>query len=531
MCIVCSRNGWESISLRFYCNLAVWNYLALVVWRVVVRMGAEMYTHRKVGNRPRAIIYGAGDCGRAFARFSEEGNLAYAVMGFIDDDPAKDHKVILGKKVYGPLEKLDAVMGLTESTYIIIAISNGISAEQTQSVALVAKKHHAQVLIAPSIYEMLGRRKKELDLRSLDYADLLGRPLITIQREPVEKMLKGKRVLVTGAGGSIGSEICHQIRSFSPSQLLLLDIDETELHRIALELTDYQKEFSTEVFPVCCDIKNREKLAHVFDVFRPQIVFHAAAYKHVPMMEMYPEEAIRTNILGSYNLLSAAKKYHAEKVIVISTDKAVNPTNVMGATKRVVELEAAMLTSQETPIVAVRFGNVLGSRGSMLPLFFDQIKNGVPITVTDKKIIRYFMAIPEAVGLVFRAGAMAKSGEVMVLDMGEPVKIYDFAQKLIEIYGDPEKNKIVITGLRPGEKLYEELLANKDNTIPTDDRRIFKAKVNGSLRQEQFDQIVLHIAQDNPQELIQILSEIVPEFTHKETRSWESYALRDEDKE
>ncbi|MGD1820440.1 MAG: polysaccharide biosynthesis protein, partial [Pleomorphochaeta sp.] len=248
--------------------------------------------------------------------------------------------------------------------------------------------------------------------------------------------------------------------------------------------------------------------------YKPDIIFHAAAYKHVPLIQLYPEEGIRTNVGGSFNVLTSAAKNKVKKVVVISTDKAVNPTNVMGATKRMVELEAAMLNEEnpDTEFVCVRFGNVLGSRGSMLPLFMEEIQAGVDITVTDKKIIRYFMAIPEAVSLVFLAGSIGKGGEVMVLDMGQPVNIYEFAQKLIEMYGDPSKNKIRITGLRPGEKMYEELLANKDNTIPTSNKLIFKAKVTGSLNKEEFKQIIKDLNVLSPNTLKQWVKETVAEF-------------------
>ena len=246
--------------------------------------------------------------------------------------------------------------------------------------------------------------------------------------------------------------------------------------------------------------------------YQPDIIFHAAAYKHVPMVELYPEEGIKTNVLGSYNLLKAAKDNEVKKVVVISTDTAVNPTNVMGATKRLVELEAAMLNSAETEIVCVRFGNVIGSRGSMLPLFIEEIQAGVPITVTDKKIIRYFMAIPEAVSLVFLASTIGNGGEVMILDMGEPVNIYEFAKKIVNIYGDERKNKIIITGLRPGEKLYEGLLANKDSTIPTKNKLIFKAKVNGSLDMEKFLQKLADMDYEDPEMLKSWIRETVPEF-------------------
>jgi FlaA1/EpsC-like NDP-sugar epimerase len=518
------KDGFATIPSRLAANLAMWNYIGFVGYRVLYRLVYEVQGKRRPRTTKRVIIYGVGECGKAFIRHEDQGKTDYEIIGVLDDDPKYYKRIILGRKVLGTIDDLEKVYIQYKPDLLIVAISSGISAEKMQKLAVLSKHYSVDVKLAPSMFELSSsNHKSEMDLRSLDYPDLLGRPLISIDRQPILDMIQGKRVMVTGAGGSIGSEICRQLKSFHPAQLLLLDIDETELHDLSLELHDYQQEFSQDIFPICCDIKNKEKIDEIFRTFKPQIVFHAAAYKHVPMMELYPEEAIRTNIPGSYNIMTAAKANHAEKVIVISTDKAVNPTNVMGATKRVVEMEAALLTSDETPIVCVRFGNVLGSRGSMLPLFFQQIKAGVPITVTDKNIIRYFMAIPEAVGLVFRAGAMGNGGEVMVLDMGEPVKIYDFAEKLIDIYGDKERNKIIITGLRPGEKLYEELLANKDNTIPTTNKRIFKAKVTGTLQKETFEKMLSTIEQDDTKTLLANLNAVVPEYTPKPCKSWESY--------
>eukprot|EP01156_Anaeramoeba_ignava_P007620 Anaeramoba_ignava/a352890_4.p1 GENE.a352890_4~~a352890_4.p1 ORF type:complete len:331 (-),score=16.34 a352890_4:98-1090(-) len=327
-------------------------------------------------------------------------------------------------------------------------------------------------------------------------------------------MIENKVVLITGACGSIGSEISRQAKSYNPKKLIILDFDESSLHDSALRLLNYKAEWSDEVIPVLCDIRNKEKLDKIITQYKPDIIFHAAAYKHVPLIQLYPEEGIRTNVGGSFNVLSSAAKNKVKKVVVISTDKAVNPTNVMGASKRMVELEAAMLNEEnpDTEFVCVRFGNVLGSRGSMLPLFVEEIQAGVDITVTDKKIIRYFMAIPEAVSLVFLAGSIGKGGEVMVLDMGQPVNIYEFAQKLIEMYGDPSKNKIRITGLRPGEKMYEELLANKDNTIPTSNKLIFKAKVTGSLNKEEFKETITKLNKLSPDTLKQWIKDTIAEF-------------------
>jgi FlaA1/EpsC-like NDP-sugar epimerase len=440
----------------------------------------------------------------------QKGNIPYHLVGFVDDEPSLLGSYIVGMQVLGSVAVLGELLSSQRCKILIIAISQ-IDQEHVFRAIDAAKTQGCEVKIIPRLFE-LQQGAKEFDLRTLDYADLLGRPLTHIDREPTERMVKGMRILVTGAGGSIGSEICRQLLCFGPVQLVLLDTDETELHNLSLRLHNYQREWSELIVPVICDIKNARKIDQVFEKFRPDLVFHAAAYKHVPLQELYPEEAIATNIGGSYNVLKAAKDHGVKKVVVISTDKAVNPTSVMGATKRVVEMLASMLTTSETEMVCVRFGNVLGSRGSMLPLFMDQIQSGVPITVTHKDIIRYFMAIPEAVGLVFKAATLAKGGEVMVLDMGQPVNIYDFAQKLIRYYGD-SNSKIIITGLRPGEKLYEELLADKDLTLATEDRLVFKAIVtNQVLTEERFKKIYDGLAFNSPKILLAELHELVPEF-------------------
>ena len=290
---------FHDISIRLICNTALWCYILLIGWRVLVRMLSEWKGRRSVKENPTALIIGAGDSGCALTRLSEEGHVPFAAVGFLDDDPAKRHLTILGRRVYGSLDEVDTYLEKTGAKMLIIAISAGISAAKMQKIAFAAKNNNAKIMIAPSMFELENHESQPTDLREINYADLLGRQLITIDRKPVADMVDGRVVMVTGAGGSIGSEICRQLRTFKPKQLLLLDIDETELHNLSLELTKYQKEFSPEVFPICCDIKNKEKIDEVFAAFKPEIVFHAAAYKHVPMMEMYPEEAIRTNIKGS----------------------------------------------------------------------------------------------------------------------------------------------------------------------------------------------------------------------------------------
>ena len=487
------------------------SFLLMMGLRFLYRNMINLRNRHVNNGNPRTIIYGAGELGNTLVRQFQKGKLPYHIVGFVDDNPALQGTYLLGLKVLGTVENLEKALKQTNSKALIIAITE-ITQEKMLAAVDAAKENDCEVMVIPSLFEIQQGGSKELDLRSLDYADLLGRPLIKIDRDPIRAMVRDKRILVTGAGGSIGSEICKQLLSYDPKQLILLDVDETELHDLSLRLHNYQKEWSNLVVPVVCDIKNRKKIDRIFEQYKPELVFHAAAYKHVPLQELYPEEAITTNIGGSYNVLQSARAHKTAKVVVISTDKAVNPTNVMGATKRVVELMASMLNSKETEMVAVRFGNVLGSRGSMLPLFMDQIKAGVPITVTHREIIRYFMAIPEAVGLVFKAASMAKGGEVMVLDMGQPVKIYDFAQKLVKYYGDG-RSQVIVTGLRPGEKLYEELLANKDTTIPTEEKLVFKAKVDkAKIEEKELTQLIDSLTEKSPEELVKILHGLVPEF-------------------
>lgn len=507
------KYGARSPWIPFLFVADVFGFGAILFVRAGYRLYLSYMSRYQSDQYPRTIIYGAGDLGTTLVRQSNKGKLPFKIVGFVDDNPEYDRTSVLGVRVYGTIKELTQILKEAQAKVLIIAITH-IAQEKMLEAVDAAKEANCEIKVIPSLFEMQDKPLEEVDVRSLDYADLLGRPLIKIDREPIKEMVQGKTVLVTGAGGSIGQEICRQLLSYSPEKILLFDIDETELHDLSLRLHDYQREWSDWIYPIVGDIRNKQKVNTIFDTYKPQLVFHAAAYKHVPLQELYPEEAVHTNILGSYNVLKAAKDHNAEKVVVISTDKAVNPTNVMGATKRVVELLARMLTSDETEMVSVRFGNVLGSRGSMLPLFVEQIKAGVPVTVTHKDIIRYFMAIPEAVGLVFKAASMAKGGEVMVLDMGQPVRIYDFAKKLVQYYGD-ENSKIIITGLRPGEKLYEELLADKDTTIPTGDPLVFKAKVNNNIfSEEKFLKEHYGIfASGDKEELLKHLHELVPEFT------------------
>lgn len=501
--------GFNSIQARWVIVFYIISFCAVLGMRVLYRM-LGYNSHLADSKKPKAIVYGAGELGCTMARMCLKGKFDYRIVGFLDDDPGLRGGMVMGFPVLGSSDYVDAILRNNDADTLVIAITH-ISAAKIQTMVDASRKYGVGVKIVPNLFETKGR--SSVSVRDINYEDLLGRSLITIEKEPVERMFHGKTVLVTGAGGSIGSEISRQLMGYNLKRLILLDIDETELHDLCLRLLDYRHEWSDDVIPVVCDIKNSEKIGRVVAQYKPDIILHAAAYKHVPLMELYPEEAILNNVYGSYNLFKAAKDSKVGKVIVISTDKAVNPTNIMGATKRVVEMMACAMTDSATEFCCVRFGNVIGSRGSMLPLFLEEIKEGKPITVTDKKIIRYFMAIPEAVSLVFRAATLAHGGEVMVLDMGEPVNIYDFAEKLIDVFGDG-RSSIVVTGLRPGEKLYEELLADKDNTIPTENQKIFKAKVlhNPKYTSEYLEDMVHTLPQLSRDELVSRLHDAVPEF-------------------
>ena len=427
----------------------------------------------------RTLIIGAGDAARILlVDMKRDAEHAYAPVGLLDDDQTKIGRRILNVKVLGPIDRLKEYAEQLNVELIVFAIF-AISEERKRAVMELCTTTGKKVLMAPSPRELkevgegVSRR-----LRDVDIHDLLGREPVLLDESEVESFIRGRCVLVTGGGGSIGSELCRQIAAMSPARIVLLDVYENGVYEVQQELRrKYGDRLSlfVEILSVC-DFRQLER---VFETHRPELVFHAAAHKHVPLMEDAPEEAIQNNIFGTLNTVRLADQYGVKRFVLISTDKAVNPTNVMGATKRCCELMIqAMGQKSRTEFMAVRFGNVLGSNGSVIPLFRRQIAEGGPVTVTHPDIIRYFMTIPEAVRLVLTAAGMAKGGEIFILDMGKPVRILDMAKNMIRLSGlEPEKDiPIVFTGLRPGEKLYEELLLSEEGTDRTEHEKIFVAK-------------------------------------------------------
>ncbi|MDR4949068.1 polysaccharide biosynthesis protein [Neobacillus cucumis] len=408
--------------------------------------------------KKRTLIIGAGSAGMLVARQLKHSNGELIPVGFIDDDKQKHHLEILGLPVIGGLNNLrDAVEDLIIEN-IIIAIPS-LTKKELQSIYSECSKTKINTQMMPMFEDLVTGRLSVNEIRNVEPSDLLGREPVELDTKSISQFITDNVVLVTGAGGSIGSEICCQISQFSPSKLVLLGHGENSIYSIEMELkSSYCNDI--QIITEIADITDRDKIFAIINEYRPRVIFHAAAHKHVPLMERNPEEAIKNNILGTKNVAEAAGEFGVETFVMISTDKAVNPTSVMGATKRIAEMIVQELNkNSNTRFVAVRFGNVLGSRGSVIPLFKEQISKGGPITVTHPEMTRYFMTIPEASRLVLQAGARAKGGEIFVLDMGEPVKIVDLAKNLIRLSGYTENEiEITFSGIRPGEKLFEEIL-------------------------------------------------------------------------
>ena len=423
------------------------------------------------------IIFGAGESGIITKRtLDRDAGLKYKVLAFIDDDEKKEGKILEGVHIEG-FNKLDELLSKNDVAQLIISVQQ-LSPERKKRLVDSCLNYNTKVLSVPPVTDWINGELSFKQIKKIQIEELLERDPIALNIDNIKDQLTNKTILVTGAAGSIGSEIVRQVIQFHPKKIILLDQAESPLYDMEMELKDDFDNLFYEI--VIGDIRNIERLENVFNTFKPEIVFHAAAYKHVPMMENNPSESILTNVFGTKNCADLAVKYKVEKFVMISTDKAVNPTNVMGASKRIAEIYTQSLgKTVPTKFITTRFGNVLGSNGSVIPRFRQQIENGGPVTITHADITRFFMTIPEACQLVLEAGTSGNGGEIFIFDMGESVKILDLAKKMIKLSGlTLDKDiKITYTGLRPGEKLYEELLANEENTLPTHHQQIMIAKV------------------------------------------------------
>lgn len=462
------------------------------------------------------IIYGAGESGLITKRtIDRDAASDQRVRAFIDDDESKAGRKLEGATIYHT-SKLSSLLEKKDVEEVIISIQN-ISAQRKQEIVDLCLSNNTKVLNVPPVARWINGELSVRQIRKVQIEELLEREPIKLDEANISSQIKGKTILVTGAAGSIGSEIARQVARFQPGKLILLDQAESPLYELEIECIEKYKDVQSEV--VIGDVRNFQRMENVFRTFRPNIVYHAAAYKHVPMMELNPSESILTNVLGTRITADLAVKYGAQKFVMVSTDKAVNPTNVMGASKRIAEIYTQSLNkvSQTTRFVTTRFGNVLGSNGSVIPRFKQQIESGGPVTITDPEITRYFMTIPEACRLVLEAGCMGKGGEIFIFDMGKSVKIIDLARKMILLSGlEPGKDiEIAITGLRPGEKLYEELLNNEENTLPTHHPKIMIARV----AEYEYEKVAADIAElvslfngQNNVEIVSKMKAMVPEY-------------------
>lgn len=489
--------------------------------RIVTRFITYSMADKTTG-KYNVLIIGAGDCASAIiSEIRKEKSEQYNIIGIIDDNKAKLNSFLNGVKVLGSRENIEEIVEKEKIDQILFAIAK-IDGEEKTKILDRCNNTKAKVKVIPGYYQLLEEGISINKMRDVDLRDLIGREEVKLDKSGIGKYINDKVVLVTGGGGSIGSELCRQIAKFNPKLLLILDIYENNAYDLQNELSYKVPELNKKV--IIASVRDKGRLSQIISAYRPNIIFHAAAHKHVPLMEDNPSEAIKNNVIGTLNMAQIASQYKVEKFVLISTDKAVNPTNVMGATKRLCEMIVQAVNNERgnvTDFVAVRFGNVLGSNGSVIPLFKRQIKNGGPVTLTHKDITRYFMLIPEAAQLVLQAGAYAKGGEIFVLDMGKPVKIHDLAENLIRLSGySPNKDiKIEITGLRPGEKLYEELLMNNDNLTKTAHNKIFIDKPETiSLNRiiKQIDDLVFVAKIGNKNMLVEKLKEIVPTYNSPE---------------
>ena len=459
-----------------------------LVWRLIVELrqrNKAKYTHN-------ILIMGAGEGGRVLINslLSTKNTEKVKISGIIDDDVNKVGTYLNGIKVLGTTSDLNKLIKENEVDMLTVAIPS-ISKHRLNELFDLSQSLGIKLNIMPSMEEIAEGKVNFSKLKDIDVVDLLGREEVKLDIEQIKEKITDKVILVTGAGGSIGSEICRQVMRFNPRKLLLLGHGENSIYLINRELQNKYRNKETEIIPIIADVQDRPRIDMIMQIYHPDIVYHAAAHKHVPLMEYNPVEAVKNNVIGTRNVAESAKLHNVESFVMVSTDKANNPPNVMGSTKRIAEMIVTGLNEEgHTKFSAVRFGNVLGSRGSVIPVFKEQIAKGGPITVTDFRMTRYFMTIPEASRLVIQSGALAKGGEIFILDMSEPVKILDLAKQMIKLSGSSEDEiQIIESGIRPGEKLYEELLLDKERNDQQVFDKIFVGNIKG-FSLEQVDEFV-----------------------------------------
>ncbi|MDQ8378954.1 nucleoside-diphosphate sugar epimerase/dehydratase [Enterococcus faecium] len=495
------------INKQYSLRLVIFAYLlsllliigSRLIWRIYIETKNMRYV--SADSAKNTLIVGAGEGGRILYNSFLGSKTAQDihVIGFVDDDPNKRNTYLSGKKVLGSLKDIPELIEKYDIQMVTIAIPS-LSRKKLRRIFELVESAHVKVNTMPSIEELASGKISVSKLKTIDVVDLLGRDEVELDIESIKEQITNKVILVTGAGGSIGSEICRQIIQFNPAKLLLLGHGENSIYLIDRELRTHHQKCPTEIVPIIADIQDRKKINEIMEQYHPDIVYHAAAHKHVPLMEYNPKEAVKNNIFGTKNVAEAAKAAKVKNFVMVSTDKANNPPNVMGSTKRIAEMIVTGLNEEGcTKFSAVRFGNVLGSRGSVIPVFREQIAQGGPVTVTDFRMTRYFMTIPEASRLVIQSGALAKGGEIFILDMSEPVKIVDLAKNMIRLSGYSEDEiEIIETGIRPGEKLYEELLLDKERNDEAVYEKIFVGNIKGYSIQKVMD-FVKSLPQDDEQ--------------------------------
>lgn len=483
---------------------------------VVRRVYNEFYKNKYNTQKKNTLVYGAGQGGMVLYRsLTQDSGTPYEIVAFTDDNNNKIGKSINTIPVVAPERALSDVFLKKYNIQVMILAIPSLDSERRKQILQEAVHFNLEVKAVPFLKDWLNGTLDTNQIQDIKIEDLLGREPIHLDNENVKRELNDKVVMITGAAGSIGSEICRQVLHYNPKKVIMLDQAESPMYDLQFELkdTDAFKDIIDRMVFVIANVKDQRRMEEVFAEHQPQIIYHAAAYKHVPFMEENAYEAVFVNVFGTKNVADLASKYKAEKFMMISTDKAVNPTNVMGATKRIAEIYTQSRNTG-TKFVTTRFGNVLGSNGSVVPLFRKQLEKGGPLTVTDKRIIRYFMTIPEACNLVLEAGSIGEDDDIFVFDMGEPVRIWDLADKMRHLAHKPNV-EIKETGLRPGEKLYEELLNNKENTLPTDNPKIMHAKVR-QYEESEVDQLIatLHtqLESGDPMRIVAQMKKIVPEF-------------------